>query len=83
MCLDSQLAVSAYDLLQVLSAKQLAQAFWELGGEKESQKIAKAIKAVVKEQKRAAFLRSAQLSQLISKIKKQARALLRKLLHGR
>lgn len=72
MRLDSQLAVSAYDLLQVLSAKQLAQAFWELGGEKESQKIAKAIKAVVKEQKRAAFLRSAQLSQLISKIKKQA-----------
>lgn len=43
MRLDNRLGVKASDLLKILSQKQLSEVFWELGGEEQANRIAKAI----------------------------------------
>lgn len=70
MRLDQSLAVTARDLLLVLSEKQLSDTFFNLGGELEARKIAKAIVSYRQKQGPNAFLNSQELTQLITRVKK-------------
>ncbi len=70
MRLDQSLAVTARDLLLVLSEKQLSETFFNLGGELEARKIAKAIVNYRQKQGPNAFLNSQELTQLIARVKK-------------
>jgi 16S rRNA (cytosine1402-N4)-methyltransferase len=72
MRLDSNLAVTARDLLMALSAKQLTQLFWEFGGERQAPSLAHAI---VKHRHRLgtqAFPSSNSLATFIAKHKKSS-----------
>lgn len=70
MRLDQNLGVTAQDLLLALSEKQLAQSFFEIGGEVESRRIAKAIITYREKKGSSAFARSQELSLLIAQTKK-------------
>src|SRR5699024_7321485 len=66
MRMDDRLGVKAKDLLAILNEQQLANLFWEIGGEEMSRGIAKAI---VRERAKQHFSTTHQLSQLIERIK--------------
>lgn len=70
MRLDQSLAITARDLLLVLSEKQLAQLFFEAGGELESRKIARAIVFYRQKYGAEAFLDARELSDLVKKTKR-------------
>lgn len=65
MRMDQRLGVQAKDLLMVLSEKQLAELFWQAGGELHSRKIAKMI---VQQRQRRPFTRTLELAAAIAKI---------------
>jgi len=66
MRMDRRLGVTAADLLNALSARELGQMFAELGGERMSKKIAEAI---VAKRKTTPFRTTQQLADLVSKLK--------------
>ncbi|MBQ6449298.1 16S rRNA (cytosine(1402)-N(4))-methyltransferase RsmH [bacterium] len=70
MRLDKTLGVSAHDLLQALSEKQLIELFDEFGGETESRRIAREIVLERKKRGPEAFATSFELANLVSRVKK-------------
>lgn len=66
MRMDDRLGVKAKDLLAILPEQQLAQLFWEVGGEEMSRSIAKAI---VRTRGKQPLTTTQQLSTLIEQIK--------------
>lgn len=70
MRLDQSLAITARDLLMVLSEKQLTQLFFEAGGELEGRAIAKAIVSYRQKHGQEAFLDASELSDLVKKSKR-------------
>lgn len=70
MRLDQSLAITARDLLMVLSEKQLTQLFFEAGGELEGRAIAKAIVYYRQKHGQEAFLDASELSDLVKKTKR-------------
>ncbi len=64
MRMDQDLGVTAYDLLVLLDKKQLAQLFWEYGGETQAKKIASAIK-----NSQTVPETTTELAQLVSQVK--------------
>ncbi|PIY79709.1 MAG: 16S rRNA (cytosine(1402)-N(4))-methyltransferase [Candidatus Pacebacteria bacterium CG_4_10_14_0_8_um_filter_43_12] len=66
MRMDTRLGVKAKDLLALIPEKQLAQLFWEYGGEEKSRQIAKAIKSSA-----LPITSTLALSNLISAVKRQ------------
>ncbi len=73
MRLDQNLAITARDLLLVLSEKQLSQLFFAVGGELEAKKIARAIVSYRQKDPETAFTDAAELSDLIKKTKRAPR----------
>lgn len=69
MRLDTNLAVTAKDLLHGLSEKELSTLIYKLGGENYHRQIAKKIKTVIKKEGLVAFTDAKQLSDLIVGIK--------------
>jgi 16S rRNA (cytosine1402-N4)-methyltransferase len=69
MRLNSSLAVTARDLLLALPEKQLAQLFWDYGGEKHARALAQAISQEKKRLGQNAFPDSQSLVQVIEKVK--------------
>lgn len=70
MRLDQTLAITARDLLMVLSEKQLTQLFFTAGGELEGHKIARAIVFYRQKHGQEAFLDASELSDLVKKTKR-------------
>ena len=70
MRLDKTLGVSAHDLLQALSEKQLISLFEDFGGETESRRIAREIVHERSRRGTEAFATSFELANLISRVKK-------------
>lgn len=66
MRMDQRLGVQAKDLLAVIPEKQLAELFYEMGGESEAKKIAKAIKNSPEP-----IVTNKQLANLVSKVKQK------------
>lgn len=64
MRMDQRLGVQAKDLLAIIPEKQLCQLFFEMGGETDAKRIAKAIKASP-----TPITTTGQLSQLVQKVK--------------
>lgn len=71
MRLDQNLAITARDLLLVLSEKQLTQLFFEAGGELEGRKIAHTIVHYRQKHGNDAFADATELSDLVKKTKRQ------------
>lgn len=69
MRMDQRLGVKAIDLLNVLPEKQLAELFFEMGGEREGRKIAKALKQLQAKNGGHLEVTAAELAEFISKIK--------------
>jgi len=68
MRMDQKLGVTAADLLNLLSEKQLSHLFWQFGGEKQARSIARAIKKATKP-----LTTTEELASLIIKVKGQQR----------
>jgi 16S rRNA (cytosine1402-N4)-methyltransferase len=65
MRMDTRQAFSAADLVNTADAEELARVFWELGGERDSRRFARAI---VREREQRAFARTRQLAELIERL---------------
>ncbi len=66
MRMDDRLGVKAKDLLAVLSGQQLTEVFWELGGEEQARRIAKAI---IEARQRQPIVTTRQLADLVKQVK--------------
>jgi 16S rRNA (cytosine1402-N4)-methyltransferase len=73
MRLDTSLQVTAHDLIQALSEKQLIELFYHLGGELEARRIVRAIAVEKRKRGREAFQTSFELANLVARIKGQGR----------
>jgi 16S rRNA (cytosine1402-N4)-methyltransferase len=65
MRMDTRQAFSAADLVNTADAEELARVFWELGGERDSRRFARAI---VRERERRLFSTTRQLADLIERL---------------
>ena len=65
MRMDDRQTLTAADLVNGLSAEELAKIFWEFGGERESRRFAKAI---IHDRERNKFETTKQLAELVEKI---------------
>lgn len=73
MRMDLRLGVKAIDLLKLINEKQLAEAFSELGGEREAKSVAKALKKHLEDNSDATTQTAAALAQVIAKAKYEPR----------
>jgi 16S rRNA (cytosine1402-N4)-methyltransferase len=69
MRLDASLQVTAYDLIQALSEKQLIELFYTWGGELEARRIVRAIAVEKRKRGQEAFRTSFELANLVARIK--------------
>ena len=65
MRMDTRQSLTAADLVNGASAEELARIFWELGGERDSRRFAKAI---VEDRRKRKFETTRQLAELIERI---------------
>jgi 16S rRNA (cytosine1402-N4)-methyltransferase len=70
MRMDTRQALTAADLVNQASAEELAKIFWELGGERDARRFARAI---VKDREQRRFTTTAQLAELIERLSPRGR----------